>query len=67
MNLPNAAERTRLIQAAERTLAHLKALPELTPCTQCAEFRDGYCARWKANVPPDAQEAGCVEWFEVPF
>jgi hypothetical protein len=42
-------------------------LPELTPCTQCAEFRTGYCERWTTNVPPDAQAAGCGEWFELPF
>ena len=66
--LPNAAERERLLSAARLTVRALEALPVLTPCAQCAEFRDGYCERWKASVPPENQAAGCAEWCEpIPF
>lgn len=64
----NPNEKARLIQAAQTTLAALQELPVTTPCDQCAEFRDGYCERWKADVPPEARETGCSEWVEpIPF
>ncbi len=68
MNLPNAAQRERLIQSARLTLQHLEALPILTPCSSCAELLDGFCRHWQQAVPPEHIESGCAEWAEpIPF
>lgn len=65
---PNKAERARLIHHAQMTLRALEALPALTPCAECLEFDAGFCRRWKAQVPPEAQPAGCDQWQEqIPF
>lgn len=65
---PNRNERAVLIRAAETTLLALKSLPERTPCLECVEFRDGFCGRWKQQVPESARPDGCAEWSEqIPF
>lgn len=68
MSLPTKWERLRLIRGAELTLAALNNLPVLTPCTQCAEYLDGFCRHWQQAVPDDFRNKGCDEFCEpVPF
>ena len=65
---PNANEREYLIRSARQALLALEALPVLTPCPECDLYRNGWCERWKAAIPPDAQPDGCAEWVEtIPF
>lgn len=67
----NPAERDRAIKAAAEILEILKTLPVTTPCASCLHFdpdEKGWCRRWAAMVPKDAQAAGCSEWQEqIPF
>ena len=51
------------------TTVALQSLPTLTPCAECVEFRDGWCGRWKQQVPESARPDGCANWLEddIPF
>lgn len=67
------ADRDRAVKQLEDTIALVKAMPVVTPCAQCFHFikignEPGFCNKWEANVPEDAQAAGCGSWEEpVPF
>lgn len=37
----------------------LSAVPADRSCATCDYERDGHCLQWRANIPPDAVDAGC--------
>ena len=72
MNLPAMTPPVKRAQLAKlrELMDWLESQPVVTPCRLCAEFDppNGYCGRWRAEVPKDAQDKGCDAWTEpVPF
>jgi hypothetical protein len=63
----NKAEKTFVINRMQSALDALRLLPDLTPCKDCVHFLAGYCEKWQAEVPVDAQPDGCEDWDHMPF
>ena len=62
------------LQTVRQALAEkLPGNPEVdwsAKCSTCEHFNDSraYCNHWRAEVPRDAQRAGCDQWVDViPF
>lgn len=64
----NKAQRDRAVHHMEKALAALKAMPVTMPCGECLHMLNGRCLHWNAEVPVEAQPAGCHHWEEaIPF
>jgi hypothetical protein len=55
------------IKSLQHAIQILEGIPTSTPCAACVEFSAGFCNQFRANVPPDFQVQGCVDFAEVPF
>lgn len=64
----NKAKRDRLVEELEAAILALKSMPVTTPCVDCIHMAGSFCTHWNAEVPPEAQAAGCHHWEEsIPF
>lgn len=70
----NTAPTPMLPQEKAAAVAHLRAalafvegMPVRTPCSECLNFSAGFCQHWKAQVPAEAQPAGCPQFDGLPF
>lgn len=65
-----ALDRLELIDWARRENEHIaRTLSQVGDCRYCANFRDGHCERWGADVPEHHWPAGCDDWCIdlIPF
>ena len=62
MNKIQVIEKRKML---ERELAGLPVIA----CQNCEHWADGWCKRWEASPPPEAQSVGCDDWFwdSIPF
>lgn len=64
-------DKLNLINALKKAVDEAEKIPTSTPCTLCAFFRFGDCAKWKSAIPANVLETGCEEWifdlFSPPF
>lgn len=63
-------QKQNAIEAILLALDAIKESPTTTPCVDCMNFNNGFCAKWKNEVPVEFQAAGCEKFhyeFDVPF
>lgn len=64
------AQKARALNGLREAMAAVEALPTVTPCALCENFRhgDAHCSVYRMPVPEAAQPEGCAAWVEdVPF